>query len=441
MSRQLPVRPAERPESFIRRHLLALSFVTFVGLAGLWLVVWLLRPPVWEPPSLRRATRALGYVALVALLIPYGHVARRLVLNRRAVLGFPLGRLTFWMGWHLGAAYAAFFLTLVHSRTYAKSPLTSAILVLIWAAMLSGVAGFFGTRFFYRILALTVEREVGMERLAGERKTLSARSAELARSEVMLRAEDVVDWRGFCSQILRKGSTLNEKLAKPLGKAAETVIDDALHAGTFTAQLQAEVMEKVNALLKKPGFSTAKDFQTLNAAPPPGDQPQPAPDPTRPAAEIERRRRLAGEVAHWAVHEPKSDWETERRNRVFLEALCPAEIVESAAPPEGVKRFFEQAAKYLQTADPSWTWLFSPQALEPLSGNHYLRARELASPGQRRAIDDLWKFVQRRRDLDVEYWFHRLTRAWLLVHGPAAWALLVLVVAHAVSSIYYGGFF
>jgi hypothetical protein len=79
--------------------------------------------------------------------------------------------------------------------------------------------------------------------------------------------------------------------------------------------------------------------------------------------------------------------------------------------------------------------------MEPVSLNHYLRVCELVSPEQRKGIDELWEYVQRRRQLDVEYWFHRLTRVWLLVHGPAAWALLVLVVVHVISSIYYGGFF
>ena len=41
----------------------------------------------------------------------------------------------------------------------------------------------------------------------------------------------------------------------------------------------------------------------------------------------------------------------------------------------------------------------------------------------------------------LEYWLHRLARAWLWLHGPAAWPLLVLVLYHVYWSIYYGGFF
>src|SRR5438132_12396391 len=105
MPRQLPYEPAERPVPFSRRHPVAVLFFTFVGLAGLWFVIWSLPPSVWESSSRRRTTRALGYAALAGLLVPYVHIGRRLFLNRRAVLGLPLGNLTGWMWSHLGAAY------------------------------------------------------------------------------------------------------------------------------------------------------------------------------------------------------------------------------------------------------------------------------------------------------------------------------------------------
>jgi hypothetical protein len=415
--------------------------LTFLGLAGLWFIIWALPLTVWDSSSLRRVTRALGYVALAGLLVPYVHIGRRLLLNRRAVLGIPLGNLTGWMWWHLVAAYLAFFFTLLHSRAHGSSGLTFAILVLLWAVMVSGVVGFFGMRACYRLLALTVEREVGLERLVREREELSERSRALVRNHALLREEDVSDWRSFCSKMLQKGTPLHAKLGGALGKGVVTVIEDALRSGSFPVQLQAEVVEKVNAQLMKPEFSQAKDFQDLDASAPAGRPLHQAAGAPRPAAQGERQQRLAKEIAQWATNQPNSGQETERRNRVFLEALCPSEIAESRAPPEAVERFFEQAATYLQTGYPSWTWLFSPRALDPVSWNHYHRVRELASPEQCRLIDELWEFVQRRRELDVEYWFHRLARVWLLVHGPGAWALLALVAAHVVSSVYYGGFF
>jgi hypothetical protein len=377
--------------------------LVFVGLAASWFVLWCVPPAYWTSPALRRTTRALGYAALAALVVPYAHIGRRLLLNRRAVLGIPLGNLTAWMKWHLGAAYFAFFFALLHSRAHANGWLTLSILVLLWAVMLSGVAGYFGMRACYRLLALAVEREVGLERLAKERDGLAERSQTLAGNPGWLREEDVLDWREFGSEALRKGSPLQAKLA--LGKGIATVVEDAIHSGHFTPQLRAEVVEKVNAQLQKADF-----------CPPAGSQ-KSAAEPT------------------------ESDRERGRRNRAFLESLCPTGIAKSAAPPEAVERFFDEVTIYLGTGYPSWTWLFSAQALEPVPRNHYLRVRELVSPEQRKGIDERWGFVQRRRQLDIEFWFHRLARVWLLVHGPAAWALLALVAAHVVTSIYYGGWF
>src|SRR4051794_27228342 len=105
MSPQLPDRPLERPEPSARWHPFAHLFVTFLGLAGLWFIIWVLPLTFWESWVLRQVTRALGYLALVGLLVPYLHIGRRLLLNRRAVLGIPLGNLTAWMWWHLAAGY------------------------------------------------------------------------------------------------------------------------------------------------------------------------------------------------------------------------------------------------------------------------------------------------------------------------------------------------
>lgn len=437
MTRQLSDKSVDRPELF---HSLIRSLLTFVGLAVLWFVAWLIPRPFLESPLLRGITRELGYVALGFLLIPYVHIGRRFLLNRRAFLGIPLGNLTRWMRLHLVSAYVAFFLTLVHCRAHASAWLTFVILLLFWAVMISGVVGFFGMRVSYRFLTLMVDREVGLERLADECRQLAERSRALVGNYALLREEDVGDWRSFCAKLTQKGSTLNAKLGSKLGKPILTVIEDALRGGSFVRRLQTEVVEKANDQLGKPEFCGSKDFQGLPAAGLGSTPTKQQTDAVEPATQSERQQRLAKQIAHWAANQPNSDRETEKRNRVFLEALCPSEIAESIAPPEAVERFFEQVSAYLQTGYPSWGWLFSYEALEPVSCNHYDRVRELASPEEGVVVETLWAFVQKRRDLDVEYWFHRLTRIWLLVHGPAAWALLILVIVHAISSVYYGGF-
>jgi hypothetical protein len=75
-----------------------------------------------------------------------------------------------------------------------------------------------------------------------------------------------------------------------------------------------------------------------------------------------------------------------------------------------------------------------------LSRNSFERARTFGDAKQQEILTCVWELVETRRTMDLEYRLHQLGRSWLLVHGPAAWALLVLMIEHAVMSIWYGGF-
>lgn len=104
------------------------------------------------------------------------------------------------------------------------------------------------------------------------------------------------------------------------------------------------------------------------------------------------------------------------------------------------ERFVAEAQQYLNSDWKSWSWLFSAAAYEPVSENLYQQARHLSQvEKEQKEIKKLWAQVQQRRKMDIEYWFHRAARCWLIVHRIAAAGLLVLVVAHVISSIRFGG--
>ena len=88
-----------------------------------------------------------------------------------------------------------------------------------------------------------------------------------------------------------------------------------------------------------------------------------------------------------------------------------------------------------------WHWLWMRDLPDgALSENWFQRTLTYADGKQQEILRDLWSLAQGRRALDLEYRLHQLGRLWLLVHGPAAWALLVLMVEHAALSMWYGGF-
>jgi hypothetical protein len=128
--------------------------------------------------------------------------------------------------------------------------------------------------------------------------------------------------------------------------------------------------------------------------------------------------------------------------------------VELASLKEEVKRFKSKTPpqentpyarllldvdRYLQSGWPNWTWLFTTAAYQPVSENLYQQVGKSSGPTEREALKDLWSLIERRRHLDVEYWFHRLAACWLHVHRAAAATLAVLIAAHVISSIAYGG--
>lgn len=75
-----------------------------------------------------------------------------------------------------------------------------------------------------------------------------------------------------------------------------------------------------------------------------------------------------------------------------------------------------------------------------LSDNGFERAHTFGDDKQRDILAQVWAFVKMRREMNLEYRLHQVGRSWLLVHGPAAWALLVLMIEHVVMSLWYGGF-
>jgi hypothetical protein len=69
----------------------------------------------------------------------------------------------------------------------------------------------------------------------------------------------------------------------------------------------------------------------------------------------------------------------------------------------------------------------------------YQQAYKLAGQEEYKALEQFWPLVEQRRQIDTEYWFHRLAACWLHVHRAVAALLAVLVAAHVISSIVYGG--
>ena len=67
----------------------------------------------------------------------------------------------------------------------------------------------------------------------------------------------------------------------------------------------------------------------------------------------------------------------------------------------------------------------------------FQQLRLLMPPNLHPAVDDLENICEEKRELDVQTQYHRILHAWLLVHIPASYALLVLGAVHAVMALRY----
>jgi hypothetical protein len=425
--------------------------IVFGVMAVLWFVHWYL--PVPEAPAYRRFTRIAGYLATLAMLVPYVHILRRFFRYRY------WGHMDTWLQWHAGAAYLAFFLTLLHCRGRASTTLDLLIVVTLWAVMVSGVFGFFGLKLLYRLMTLTVKRELGLERLEAERARLADRAVLLIDDYSLLAASptklsdgtilpsDVRDWPGLVAAVSDAKTPLG-KMVAPTITGNDKKCFEALRKDPDDEAAQSELVGMLNGVIvsgKGRQVKFTKESLPENAII--------VPELENILKDLDRERTPA---------------EQKRVNRLFIEALAPGMFEPSPRLEEAVERFFAAAgANYLRPAFASasaldwlraltgqlsavraggasrpagWRWMFSRAALDRAAGGYWQRAREVASGRQRAIVDELWTMMDSRRQMNVEFWFHRFARLWLLIHGPAAAALFVLIAIHIVTSIWYGGY-
>jgi hypothetical protein len=67
----------------------------------------------------------------------------------------------------------------------------------------------------------------------------------------------------------------------------------------------------------------------------------------------------------------------------------------------------------------------------------FQQLRLLLPPNLHPSVDDLENICEEKRELDQQTQYHRILHAWLLVHIPASYALLLLGAVHAVMALRY----
>jgi hypothetical protein len=387
----------------------------WAALLGLLVVAWCVARlvPAGEGPALQAVARSSGYLAFLFMLVPYVHIARRCFRHRHG------RRMTTWLRWHIGAAYLALFLLLVHCQGRSRGGLTLALLWCFWGVMISGVVGFYGQKLLYRLLPLLVKREYGLELLEAQREELRQRGLALL-AEVALPS-----WQAFAARLSAAGDRLygllSGKLLDAEGKEALDRALKALKKGAYSDEDWREEQHDRATLAAALDRALASEAVTELGA---GLAPE--------ALGPELRDLLGRDGATLTARQRR------RRNLLLLAALCPDTVT---AVPGVVEQFCEARARpRLERAFTFGRWLLTAGRDDRVAHNEFTAAFEVADPRQGAVLKRLWDLVEERRQLDLEYRLHQLGRLWLLFHGPLAAALLLLTLEHVVMSLRYGGF-
>jgi hypothetical protein len=476
--------------------------IAFVALTGLWLLVWAWGTP--DGPAFRAASRLAGYAAAVAMFVPYLHVARRWFRHRPwgamnawlrwhiagAYLALALLLLhsrAHAHGWFTLAILALFWTVMVsgvvgfYGQKLLYRLMAFAVDREVGRERLGPEAERLGRSAdalmgeYARLAEEDVRDWGGLCRALGERaaaaepggpaywhvgrqldkkggealQRLRANPADPAARGPLVAAlnrllegdefgaappplaeEDVSDWPALCGSLSDP-----EGPARPVAEQLSAKEKDALVAlaKAPTPAAKAAVLGALNRLLKQQPFQAGgrRALESLCpggivACPPPFD-----------GSRSPEARWLAGLPARGAGG--RLPGETMRRNRLLVQALCPG-LVDRL--PDTVVRLFDALARRFRCPIDAvpWGWLFSRQAVVPEVANLFQRISEVASPARGERVQELARLVKARRELEVEYWLHRLGRLWLLFHGPAALLLLALVAEHVWMSMKYGGF-
>ncbi len=407
-----------------------------------------------------------------------------------------------WLRLHIAAAYLGLALLLLHCRARADSPLTLFLLWLTWIVMISGVVGFYGQKLLYFVFAGLKESqvEVGFERLEPERKVILAKGH--AQSAVLAPISEAVEQLAALEKLgkMPDGALHFAREAVAFIQTAPTLLGrqrqdkgleknefNAARSSVITGPAHIECLDCLEELSKAPLDVTqltqeqrskrhvsmkAKlvTLQKRNAAEPslqfarkvvdflekPGQESDLTEDDYQSAlSPFGEGWQLEGDTRLKALWKQVND-QQDREKEDSSETSRKAEVTEIAAGgeessimiahfqelrrqqriPDAVLRFLALVIPFLDTG---FRFLGRHAADKALEERHFLQTRLLVDAAWQECVDYSWSLVEKRRQLDTEYRLHRLGRLWLLFHGPAAWALLVLILDHVFLSLRYGG--
>jgi hypothetical protein len=118
---------------------------------------------------------------------------------------------------------------------------------------------------------------------------------------------------------------------------------------------------------------------------------------------------------------------------ISLSRQPSVQALERGSSPDLALALDEEVVQYLKTGFSPTGWLRSAARAEW----YFDDLRRRVPPSARSAVEQLEVMCQRRRQLNLQSWFHVWLHGWLSVHLPLSTALIILLFAHIVGALAY----
>jgi len=409
-----------------RSHIPWVIFVVLATVAACWIYIgnfhpqrlpagFGLPPELVQKPSEHRSVGGTP-VGLIFGTIAFAiFIFATLFSARKRVVLWRLGTLQRWMRAHIWLTLLTIPLVLLHSGFRLGGPMTMLLMALYTIVMVSGIYGLILQHYMPHTMKERLPAETVFEQIPHIRAQLVAAAAKL-RDSFKPAAPHRTDAGAPAPSAVKSvtsGSTpmasIAHELSTPTARAKTVVgstitaapINPATAAGSAATEIKSEVSQTSVAVATPPPAASA---QAQGSGVPNVSQNIPTSQPKAPPAStavaLQKAAALAGD----------------RESEVALGEFLERQVLPYLSARRG-KRFRLSNGRY--------------------SDETFRFVKLQVTEAYRSRVEEIQSWCDERRMLDLQTKLHHWLHAWLFVHVPLSFLLLILTGWHAFVTLFY----
>jgi hypothetical protein len=376
---------------------------------------------------------------------------------RKKIPLWRVGTVQRWLRAHIWLTILTIPLVILHSGFRLGGPMTTFLMVLYGVVMVSGFYGLFLQHLMPRLMKERLPAETVFEQIPHIRSQLAAAAEKMRDSfkPAPPKKPDAAAPAPSASKTATAGAAVmastKGELSTPVARA-KSVSGSAITAAPVAAGATTAAAAKTNEAESAPAPPSIPNAAVTPAAPkaetigtptarvqsdppgaavartevPAGDQPAPSP-PVAPAAP---EKPAAASPSPAKPPPPAVAPKPAATAKPAAKPAAPADPASEAVLIEFIER---QVLPYLQAHRGDRMRLNNPRFSDDTFRFVKLRVTE----GYRSRVEEIQGWCDERRMLDVQVRLHHWLHAWLFIHVPFSFFLLMLTIWHACVTLFY----